>query len=236
MTSCIAYHFAYANKHMKKAPPSIIRQRYLTREFAAAGAFDIVETVEVVLTNRDRHFAGTAEFLGACRRAYERGWPLLLGDVEDMVKRTAPELMEDCVKLAYGSGAVIIDARSAGTFDLAALSSSIKILQREAVARRDNIRIGRRFSQAEPRPRADNQPKAARGTVVKANRQAAKLAPVVADIRAALPDGSRLTPTVLALALNERQIPTDRGNTWSAGTATRLLARIASMERVRATS
>jgi hypothetical protein len=234
LIDCIAYYFAYVNKRAKAPPPAMVRQHLLTQRLETTSQIRVLEVFRTVLTNRDRHFAETGEFLSAVRRANELGCAIVLGDFEDMLKRTGPKLMVECASAALSAGVPVIDGRTGRPVDPKEIMATVKFLQRDASARRDSIQIGRKLSNAEHRPRANNQPKAAKGTVMKADRTALLLEPVIQEISDELPPGKNLTPTILARALNERQMLSDRGNAWSRGTADRLLKRVETLRSARA--
>jgi len=91
-------------------------QRLLTQQFVVAEDLVVVGRFQTGLTNRDRHFADTAEFSSACRQAVALGCPLLLADIEDMLKRTDPRLIKECVVTVFRSGASILDARASPSY------------------------------------------------------------------------------------------------------------------------
>ncbi len=227
MPGCVVYHFAYSPRRSGKAPAALTQQAMYVRRFTKARGLEVIERFQARLTNRDRHFADTGEFRDAIHRAGGLGCPLVLGDVEDMLARTPPELIGDCARVLLDAGIAILDARTGHDIGDGQFRTIVTFALREAVRRRHAVKLGLKISKSERQPGGANQRKAARGAVLAANKRAEKLRPTVEEIRLSLPAGTLLTATVLARELNARSVLTDSGKSWSRNAADRLLDRLA---------
>ena len=224
--ACVVYYFAYVNKRTPELPVAMARQLRFVHRFVDSKGLDIADKFPVLLTNRDRHFADTWEFRTAVERAKTLGAPLVLGDVEDMLTRTDPELIEDCIAVLLGTGISVFDARLALPLNRNDFRITFLFASREATRKRDNIDIGISIRKPVRKSGTSNQHRAARGTSLAAKRRAERVRPVVDEIRGMLPAGTELSATLLAKELNSRSILTDRGKPWSRNTADRLLNRL----------
>ena len=186
---------------------------------------EVVEQFAEHLKNRDRHFADTGAFRRAVARAKEVGCPLVVGDLLEMLSRTHPRLIPDCIATLSSSEVVILNAKTGLELDARTLAKIAAFATVVATKRRPP-RLTR-----EPKgagPGSANQVLATQGSITAADKRARRMAPQVEQIRAAI--GGQLTPTALARELNARGALTDRGNPWSATTARDLIKRL---ERIR---
>ena len=228
MKFCVPYYFAYVQKRPApgETPRSIAAQIEVAGIFGKTQNYRAIKQFRCVLTNRDRHFAETLEFREAVQYATESDASLLFADLQSLLASTHPDQISGVLTAMAESGVPLFNATTGGALKSDDLERMVVTASRISSRRRVGIKEALNRSSSARQSVNTNQPKAARGAALAAQRNAERLRPIVESILAAQPEGTVLTPTVLVRALNARSVPTTRGGVWYVSGAKNLLARL----------
>lgn len=224
MPSCIVYLFSYQPGPQRNVA-ALSLQAAPIKTLVASRALEVVGQFGEHPKNRDRHFADTGAFRRAVAQAKQLGCPVVLGDVLDMLSRTHPLMIPDCVSTLSTAGVTILNAATGVELEAKLLNTMASVALIVATKRR---RAGPVRKPQDRESGTSNQAKAARGSIHAADRRAERLRPHIGQIRVSV--SAPLTPTLLARELNAREVYTDRGRLWSPTTARDLIKRLENID------
>lgn len=230
MKPCVIYCFAYVRKSPRtKAdlPTSIRHHLALATTFAQTHGYqEIVEPFLAWRTNRHHHFADVAEFREAVRTAVEGGGHVIIGHLAELLVATPPEMISAAFDEVERAGGTVINATTGDAMTPAWKKTMLPAAIVAAKARRLPIVRGIKLSGQRTPDRTSNQNNASLGAGQAADRFAHLLKPEVDRVQADLPTGVKLTPQILAQALNKRSVRASRGGSWTTPSAGNLMRRL----------
>lgn len=242
MREAVGYIFAYRRgSSMSKAEvlqlPAVVAQRARFRMVEAAEKIRLVSAVMDVTTNRRSPFFERRPFIEAVQKASSAGIVVAVADMAPLFRNIQLEKVAALVAMLELHGSRLWDAaRGVLWEELPEMQRSTIV--REAIAagmsRGQVIKTGlsnseRSFSVAAK----ENARRGRNANVNRANVLAKRLMSIVNEEKDKLADGALMSPSALASALNERNVPSPRGGRWSHNSAKNLLERIRKLTDVR---
>lgn len=200
---------------------------HTARKFAEAQGFEISKVVSARRTYKGRHFAEVTEFVEAVRLANSVAGPIIVGNLLRLLRATPEKQMPAALASMLASTVAILDATTKQRLTESLAARMLSIARPAAQLQSSAIKLGLSRSKKLKVSPPENQAKAARGTELAMEGFLRSIRPVVDDIRASMPSGTRLTRLHLAAELNRRGIRTRQSKTWTPENAGRLLRQLA---------
>jgi hypothetical protein len=230
----IAFEFAYCAKRPKSAHDLnrnawLLRQRRLILSFATASNRPIAKEFIDTPTYRGTTFAQSAKFHEATAFAIAQNGDLVVGDVQELLRRTPGEKILGCVKVLDGSDVEIYDATLKSSWSSLSHPRRQEILlnaARERSARSEAVKFGLKLAGKKRKAPRPDALEGSRMNRIKADNAAARLREFVGVQKQKLEPGTSLSPSALAKALNEANIPSSRGGNWTYNSAKNLMVRL----------
>lgn len=227
---CVIYCFTYVRKSPRTKtdlPPIIRHHLALAKTFARKHGYqEMVEPFVAWRTNRHRHFADVPEFRKAVRTAVEAGGHVIVGHLAELLVATPPEMISGALNEIERAGGTVINATTGDVMTPSWKKAMLAAAIAAANARRLPIVRGIKLSEPRTPVRMSNQRNASLGAAQAADRFARLVKPEVDLVQAGLAPGVKLSPQILALALNERSVRASRGGNWTVPSAGNLMRRL----------
>jgi hypothetical protein len=230
----VAYIFTW----VRKKPRSVSelnqaawakRQKVATLKFARSHHLSISKTLVGVTTYRKKAFVHTQEFQDAVRLAGERDADLVLADIAELLARGPSDRVAECIEALDKIEVEIWDATHGRLWrsftelqrvHLTLLASQVHTSRSNAI--RAGLKLSKGVKESPPRENGRRGNASARRD---ADAFAKRHAGFVKSEQAKLAIGKKLSPTSLARALNDADIPSRRGGRWSHNAAKDLMQR-----------
>lgn len=231
----VAYSFA----HVKRQPRSLDElnanvalrlQRAIQIIFEKASRRQILQHFADWSTYREAPFVSREKFRHAVDVARRARADLLLADIRELLARTKQERIVECADFLNALDIDVWDASLGRTWQSITGNERRLLIanaRQMSGSRSMVVKDGIRLSGAEKTTTASaNRRKGNRANRHNANERALRHREFVLKELAKLPAGKKLSPSVLAAALNAAGVSSARGGSWSHNTAKDLIARI----------
>ncbi|ESZ11930.1 hypothetical protein X737_29100 [Mesorhizobium sp. L48C026A00] len=234
----VAYSFAYVRRQLRSkeevnANGALMRQLAAQLDFERRSGRRILEKAADWSTCRTTPFASREKFRHAVEVARSAGADLLLADIRELMGRTRRDRIIKCVDVLNALDVEVWDASSRRTWQ-SMTQDERRSLITDAVrmnkSRSEPVKAGIRLSRTEKAALPNSNYKHGnRANRHNANQRAHRYQDFVLKEMAKLPAGKKLSPSVLATALNAAGVSSARGGRWTHNTAKDLIARIGTL-------
>ncbi|APH73400.1 hypothetical protein [Aquibium oceanicum] len=233
LIAAIGYVFAYCRRRPRSAIeaaelPAVASQVQMLRRATTEGRVRLEKTAYDLPTNRQSVFFERRRFVEVVQEASARGLAVAVADLSWLLGTVTHKKFTVLGDMLQNSGALIWDVSRRRYWDSLPKEEQMTIMSEAArgnVIRSRNIKSGltKRTKSSKQAAKA-NARKGTNANSLRSANLALQLQSVVQEVR--LQQGDALSPTALAAALNERQIPSPRGGRWSHNSAKNLILRI----------
>jgi hypothetical protein len=236
--TAVGFVFAYCRRHPTSAAeaaelPAVVSQRQVLMRAAMEGRVKLERWVYDLTTNRQSAFFERRKFVEVVQQATVSRSTIAVADFSRLLRSISFEKLNSLVDFLQNNSDLIWDAsrdRHWHTLSAEQRGTIVSEAFRTNATRSQAIRRGLARAKRSSKPvAAANSQKGSVANRARADRLALQLEGVVGAEKAKLPPDTPLSPTALAIALNERRIPSPRGKQWSHNSAKNLMVRIAKL-------
>ncbi|TJW51954.1 MAG: hypothetical protein E5X65_20705 [Mesorhizobium sp.] len=208
----------------------LVDQRRQIRSWAHANGYEIATTVVSTTTSAKPAFAKSADFRRAIHSALSPGSCLVIANLREMLARTDPLKIPECVAILDAAPVNVWDASRNEIWALMPLNARQDLMLKAIAIRTSRSRsilagLSRRTSSPKA-PSTSGKQRGALGNRREADAAARRLADFVKAEIESLGSGAVLSPSHLAKALNHAGIPPARSTTWEHNSAKNLIERL----------
>ena len=183
-----------------------------------------------VSTYRKALFTDNAVFKQALSLAENSGRRVMVSDISGLLRSTDPAKVRRGLERLDEIGANLFDCLTEKTWNQFTASDRLRILQ-EATTRRGLEKVGKPKQQDGGSDRTANSIRGAAANKIRANQEAARLAPIISSLERSLPPGVSLNPATVMHHLNAIGEKPRRAKRWSINGAKNLLARLMALKQ-----
>ncbi|RUU61046.1 hypothetical protein [Mesorhizobium sp. M2C.T.Ca.TU.002.02.1.1] len=233
----VAYSFAYVRRQFHSldelnANGALRRQRAAQLVFEKVSGGWILQTIADWSTYRAL-FTSREKFRHALEVARSSGAGLLLADIRELLACTKRDRISECASALDALDVEVWDASLRRTWQSMTEGERRSLVINATQtnnSRSEAVKVGIRLSPTEKAPLpTGNYKHGNSANRLAADQRARRLRDFVVEEMARLPTGEKLSPSVLAAALNAAGIRSARGGHWSHNTAKDLIARIGTL-------
>lgn len=231
----LGYIFAYCRRRPSSAAeasqlPVVAEQLRRFRKVEASGRIRLAKRVPDLTTNRQSVFFERRTFIELMQEASSAGTVVAVADLAALFRTVRNEKAGALIEMLKMHGARIWDATRGHVWDEFSEERRATILSEALTAKVSHSHLVKagltKAKRSSSTAVKENARRGRSANVARANNLAMRLKDILQEEKDKLPADALLSPSALASALNERNIPSARGKHWTHNSAKNLIERV----------